>query len=337
MNASSLTAPRLNMPRLNMLGAAATLFAILSLACSVARAEIKVGLSDWPGWVAWYVAEEKGFFKKYGADVKLVWFVTYTDSISALSAGQLDANSQTWSDTMAPLAKGVPLKVVLVNDNSAGNDALMVGPKIASFKDLKGKTVALEEFSVSHFVLVTALAKNGMSQKDVKVVNMSAGDAAAAFLAGRVDAAVVWNPWVNQIQTSGKGKALFTSKDMPGLIPDLLVAQEKSLAANRKDYIGMIKAWYDTEKFIRDNPDEAAKIMSKVVSMDAGEYKVFLPGTRFFAQKDNLEAFGPASKPLSLLGVAPTIVKFLTDNKLIEGKPDPARGLDASLVKEAAK
>jgi NitT/TauT family transport system substrate-binding protein len=315
-----------------------TLFlAGLLLATASAKAEIKVGLSDWPGWVAWYVAQEKGLFKKHGADVKLVWFPTYTDSISALSAGQLDANSQTWSDTMAPLAAGLPLKVVLVNDNSAGNDALMVGPAIGSFKDLKGKTVALEEFSVSHFVLVTALAKNGMTQSDVKVVNLSAGDAAAAFLSGRVDAAVVWNPWVNQIQTSGKGKALFTSKDMPGLIPDLLVAQEKSIAANRKDFLGMIKAWYEAEKFIRANPDDAAKIMAKVVSMDPAEYKVFLPGTRFFTEKDNLEAFGPASSPRSLLGVAPTIVKFLTQNKLIEGKPDPTRGLDASLVKEVAK
>jgi len=316
--------------------ALALLTAAILLAPS-AHAEIKVGLSDWPGWVAWYVAEQKGFFKKHGAEVKLVWFATYTDSIGALSAGQLDANSQTWSDSMAPLAKGVPLKVVLVNDNSAGNDALMVAPSIKSFKDLKGKTVALEEFSVSHFVLVTALAKNGMSQKDVKVVNLSAGDAAAAFMSGRVDAAVVWNPWVNQIQTSGKGKALFTSKDMPGLIPDLLVAQEKSLAAHRKDFIGMIKAWYDTEKFIRDKPDEAAAIMAKVVSMEPGEYKIFLPGTRFFTQKDNLQAFGPASTPQSLLAVSPTIIKFLTENKLIEGKPDAAKGLDASLVKEAAK
>src|SRR5215212_7633309 len=316
---------------------ALVLFTAAILLAPAAHAQIKVGLSDWPGWVAWYVAEQKGFFKKHGADVKLVWFATYTDSIGALSAGQLDANSQTWSDSMAPLAKGVPLKVVLVNDNSAGNDALMVAPSIKSFKDLKGKTVALEEFSVSHFVLVTALAKNGMSQKDVKVVNLSAGDAAAAFLSGRVDAAVVWNPWVNQIQTSGKGKALFTSKDMPGLIPDLLVAQEKSLTTHRKDFIGMIKAWYDTEKFIRDNPDEAAGIMAKVVSMEPTEYKIFLPGTRFFTQKDNLQAFGSASTSQSLLAVSPTIIKFLTENKLIEGKPDAAKGLDASLVKEAAK
>ena len=306
-------------------------------AAPLARAEIKVGYSDWPGWVAWAIAEQQGFFKKHGADVKLVWFPNYTDSISALSAGQIDANCQTWSDTMAPLAKGIALKVVLVNDNSAGNDAVMAAPKFKGIKELKGKTVALEEFSVSHFLMVTALTKNGMTPSDVKIVNLSAGDAAAAFIAGRVDAATVWNPWVNQIELSGKGKPLFTSKDIPGLIPDLLVAQEKSLAANRKEYLGMVKAWFDVVKFLEDKPDEVAKIMAKVVDMQPDEYKVFLPGTRFFGEKENLEAFGAASDSKSLLASAPVIVKFLDDNKLIEGKPDYAKALDASLVKEAAK
>ena len=302
----------------------------------VAHAEVKVGVSDWPGWVAWYVAEQKGFFKKNGADVKLVWFANYTDSISALSSGQLDANSQTWSDTLGPLAKGLKLKAVLVNDNSAGNDALMVSPKIKSFADLKGKSVALEQYSISHFVLATALAKNGMKPADVKIVNLSAGDAAAAFLSGRVEAAVVWNPWVNTIQQSGKGTALFTSKDMPGLVPDLLVAQEKAIATKRKDLVGMIKAWMDTEKFIREQPDEASKIMAKVVSMKPEEYKVFLPGTRFFDATTNAAAFDP-KQPQSLVAVAPTIAAFLAEHKLIDGKPDAAKGVDGSLLQEALK
>ncbi len=302
-----------------------------------ALAEVKVGYSDWPGWVAWAIAEQKGFFKKHGANVKLVWFANYSDSIAALSSGQVDANCQTWSDTMAPIAKGVPLKAVLVNDNSAGNDAVMAGTKFKSLKDLKGKTIALEEFSVSHFLLATGLTKAGMKPADVKIVNLSAGDAAAAFMSGRVDAATVWNPWVNKIELSGKGKALFTSKEIPGLVPDLLVVQEKSLAANRKDFVGMVKAWYDVEKFIRENPDEAVKIMSKIVGLTPEEYKVFLPGTRFFGPKENLEAFGAdTSTTKTLLGAAPTIVKFLEDNKLIEGKPEFVKALDASLVKEVA-
>jgi NitT/TauT family transport system substrate-binding protein len=316
----------------------------VGFACSIglasfatpAFAEVKVGVSDWPGWVAWYVAEQKGFFKKHGADVKLVWFANYTDSISALSSGQLDANSQTWSDTLGPLAKGVPIKAVLVNDNSAGNDALLVSPRIKSFKELKGKKIALEEFSISHFVLATALAKNGMSPKDVKIVNLAAGDAAAAFLAGRVDAAVVWNPWVSQIEKSGKGRALFTSRDMPGLIPDLLVAQDKAIKDKRKDLVGMVRAWYDTEKFIRDNPDEAVAIMAKVVSLPPADYKVFLPGTRFFDAAANQAAFD-AANPASLTAVAPTIASFLAQNKLIDGKPEAAKGVDGSLVAEVLK
>ncbi|MDE2433070.1 MAG: ABC transporter substrate-binding protein [Burkholderiales bacterium] len=323
--------------RLSSCVVAGALAASTLLVAAPAQAEVKVGVSDWPGWVAWYVAEQKGFFKKHGADVKLVWFANYTDSISALSAGQLDANSQTWSDTMGPLAKGLPLKTILVNDNSAGNDALVAGPKIKNFADLKGKTIALEEFSVSHFVLVNALAKHGMKVSDVKIVNLSAGDAAAAFMSGRVDAAVLWNPWIHQVEVSGKGKALFTSKDLPGLIPDLLVAQDKAIQTKRKDLVGMIKAWFDTVAFIQNKPDEAAAIMSKVVNLKPDEYKVFLPGTRFFDAKLNQEAMGPATKPLSLLGVAPTVVRFLTDNKLIEGTPDAAKGLDASLLAEALK
>lgn len=302
----------------------------------LAHAEVKVGVSDWTGWVAWYVAEQKGFFKKYGADVKLVWFANYTDSISALSTGQLDANSQTWSDTLGPLSKGIPLKVILVNDNSDGNDALMVASNIKTFGDLKGHTIALEQYSISHFVLFTALAKNGLSPGDVRVVNLTAGDAAAAFISGRVDAATLWNPWISQIEASGKGHALFTSKQMPGLIPDLLVAQTRAVAAKRRELVAMVRAWFDTVAFIHTSPDQSVAIMAKVVGMNPGDYKVFLPGTRFFDAPANLEAFDPHSQR-SLVTVAPAIASFLLTNKLIDGSPDASQGVDRSILDEALK
>ncbi|MGC1458148.1 MAG: ABC transporter substrate-binding protein [Steroidobacteraceae bacterium] len=307
---------------------------LMAVAVLPAQAEVKVGVSDWTGWVAWYVAQDQGYFRKYGVDVKLIWFANYSDSISALSSGQLDANSQTWSDTLGPLAKGLPLKVVLVNDNSAGNDALMVGPKVKAFADLRHHTVALEQYSVSHFVLYTALARNGLSPDDVTVVNLSAGDAAAAFMSGRVDAAVVWNPWISQIQKSGKGTALFSSAQMPGLIPDLLVAQGRSLQSKRKDFIAMVRAWFDTVAFIRAQPDRAVAIMSKVVSMAPDQYRVFLPGTRFFDAAANQEAFDPKS-PRSLVSVAPNLAAFLLANKLIDGRPDAAKGVDRSVIDAA--
>lgn len=306
----------------------------LAFCAPAVRAEVMVGVSDWPGWVAWYVAEQKGFFRKHGAEVKLVWFSNYTDSMSALAAGQLDANSQTWSDTLGQLARGMPVRAVLVNDNSAGNDALMVNAAIRNFADLKGKTVALEQFSVSHFVLATALARNGMSERDIRLVNLSARAAASAFLAGRVEAAVVWNPWVWQIEKSGTGRPLFTSREMPGLIPDLLVARDQAIRDKRKDLVGMVRAWYDTEQFIREHPEEAVKIMAKVVRIKPEDYKILLPGTRFFGAAANQAAFA-ASQSNSLAAVAPSIVRFLSDTQLVDRHASIAGGLDGSLVVEA--
>ena len=98
----------------------------------------------------------------------------------------------------------------------------------------------------------------------------------------------------------------------------------------------MIRAWYDTVAFIKAKPDEAAQIMSKVVDMKPEEYKVFLPGTKFFGEKEVLAALDEKN-PSSLIAVAPTIQKFLLDNKLMEGTPDIVKGIDASLVREAAK
>ncbi len=254
--------------RFSVTRAAIAAIMLLAAFAAPARAEIKVGVSDWTGWVAWYVAQDQGFFKKYGADVKLVWFANYSDSIAALSTGQLDANSQTWSDTLGPLQKGLPLKAVLINDNSFGNDALMVSPKIHGFRGPEGQegragTVQRVAFRAVHGACPTwphaARCHRGQP---------AAGDAAAAFISGRVDAAVVWNPWISQIEKSGKGRALFTSRDMPGLIPDLLVAQQAAIQNKRQDLIGMTRAWFDTVAYIQNNPDAAVKIMSKVVGMN---------------------------------------------------------------------
>ena len=98
----------------------------------------------------------------------------------------------------------------------------------------------------------------------------------------------------------------------------------------------MVKAWFDTVAFIHDHPDDAVRVMAKVVGMSSDQYKVFLPGTRFFDAGANLDAFDPHSER-SLVTVAPTIAAFLLANKLIDGKPDATTGVDRSILDEALK
>ena len=96
----------------------------------------------------------------------------------------------------------------------------------------------------------------------------------------------------------------------------------------------MIRAWFDTVAFIRSQPERAVAIMSKVVSMSPEQYRVFLPGTRFFDAAANQDAFD-AHNPRALVNVAPTIAAFLLSNKLIDGQPDAARAIDRSLLDQA--
>ena len=124
---------------------------------------ITLGLSNWPGWVAWYVAEHNGYLKKYDADFKLVWFSSYMTSVEALSAGKIDANCQALIDTLAPVEKGVPIKIILVTDNSHGNDALMVNNSITTFKQLEGKTIAVRMDSIEQYLDEYALTKKQYS------------------------------------------------------------------------------------------------------------------------------------------------------------------------------
>ena len=74
---------------------AAFLGAILGTTAPLAHAEITLGVNDWVGYVAWYIAQEKGLFKKNGTDVKLVWCDGVADSLDKFATGKLDADRKS--------------------------------------------------------------------------------------------------------------------------------------------------------------------------------------------------------------------------------------------------
>lgn len=295
--------------------------------------EITIGYSDWPGWVAWDIVEQQGLFKKHGVNVKLVWFPNYSDSLNAFAAGKVDANCQTWSDSMAPIAQGLPVKVVLVNDNSAGNDALIAKPGIASVKALKGKKVATELGTVDHFLLLKALEANGMTEADIQFVNIKVQDCPAAMLAGRIDAAVVWEPSRSKILADVKGAtSLFDSNDVPGLIPDLLVTQAKLVDERAEDVQKIVDAWYEAIDWWKAHPDEAVAIMAKRTSSTEAFYNGFIKGTRIFSAGESLASLTPSAAVSSLHTSGEQIAQFLLQAKQITSAPDYAAVIESRFV-----
>ncbi|WP_127533071.1 ABC transporter substrate-binding protein [Paenibacillus kobensis] len=293
---------------------------------------VTIALSPWPGWYMWYLVEEQGLFEKHGVNVELKWFPVYSDSLQALATGKVDANSQTLSDTLAPVSKGIGLKAVLVNDNSNGGDAIVAQPSIQNVLDLKGKTVATELGTVDHLLLLTALDQNGMKESDVNFVNMTVNDAGPAFITGKTDASVLWEPFQTKAVVEGKGKVLFSSKDTPGLIPDLLVFRE-SVVNNRKDDVQkIVDAWFEGLDYFNAHPDEAVKLLAKKAETTPEDFKLGLDSIKLFTREDNVNAFGKRDDYTSLAYTAQKTADFLHKLDMVDKIDDFDAIFDSSFV-----
>jgi len=282
---------------------------------------VRIGYSAWPGWFPWAVTEAKGLFAEAGADAKMQWFDGYLDSINALNAGQLDCNSQTLNDTISSIAGGADLRVVLTNDNSTGNDQIIASEGIKSIADLKGKKVAAEEGTVDHYLLLLGLKREGMTAKDITFVPLETGAAAAAFVAGKVDAVGVFAPFTTQALKRPGSTTLFSSKEFPGAISDHLVCRTEFVEKNPEQLQKVVNAWFATLKEIKANPAPSLAILVKRAGVTEAEFKEYEAGTTIFSLEDNINALKPGTTMTSLPYAAEQISAFLQEVGLAKTPP----------------
>jgi NitT/TauT family transport system substrate-binding protein len=298
---------------------------------------VQIGYSAWPGWFPWKVTETEKIFEANKVAAKMVWFDSYLDSINALNVGQLDGNSQTLNDTLSAIAGGSDHVIVLTNDNSTGNDQIIVREGINSIADLKGKAIAAEEGTVDHFLLLLGLEREGLTQKDIDFKPLETGAAAAAFAAGKVDAVGVFAPFTTQALKRQGSKALFTSKDFPGAISDHLAVSRKLVETRPQEVQALVNSWFATLDFISKNKDKANQVMAERAGVSLPEYVEYDAGTKIFTLEENLKAFQPGTDMTSLPYAAEEITKFLVESGLAKQKPDLTKLFDDRFVKAYAE
>ncbi|MEM6840307.1 MAG: ABC transporter substrate-binding protein [Cyanobacteria bacterium P01_C01_bin.120] len=294
---------------------------------------IVMGYSSWAGWWPWAIAEQEGLFEQNGVQVELIWFDGYLESMQALASGQLDANCQTLNDTISFAGEAVNGEVaVVVNDNSAGNDKVIVAPEIETVDDLAGKSVTLEEGVVGDFLLTLALEDAGLSREDVTIQNLETGAAAAAFAAGQSDGFAGWVPfWETALEREGS-KELISSADFPGAIPDLLVVTQTLIDNEPAVVQALVNTWFDILAFIDDNQESAYEIMADRAGVSAEDFDRYLEGTRFFTLEDNLEAFSPGDSMVHMPFAAQEMSDFMVEVGFIPEAPDLEAVLDDQFV-----
>jgi len=306
----------------------------------LAKAEpLKIAYSDWPGWVAWEIGIQKGWFKEAGVDVEFQWF-DYVPSMDAYVAGKVDAVCMTNGDALVTGATGKPSVGILINDFSNGNDMIVAAPGIASMKDLKGKKVGLEEGFVSHLLFLTGLEKAGLKAEDVTIVNTPTNETPQVLASKAVDAISAWQPNSGQALKALPGsKPVFTSKDAPGIIYDLLYVSPESLEKNKAEWAKVVKVWYKIADYIKDeeNTDEALKILSTRVKISPEEYEPLLKGTYILSLDEAVKRWGKADGLGTVYGSSKVVNAFNLKFKVYEKTQDIEKYLDPSFTKALAK
>jgi NitT/TauT family transport system substrate-binding protein len=324
------------MKSLSRLGSIA--LGLLALSGVLQAAPLKIAYSDWPGWVAWEIGVQKGWFKEEGVEVEFLWF-DYVPSMDAYVAGKVDAVCMTNGDALVTGATGKPSVGILINDYSNGNDMIVGAPGISSVKDLKGKKVGIEEGFVEHLLLLTALEKNGMKPEDVTIVNTPTGETPQVLASKAVDAIGAWQPNSGQALKALPGsKPIFTSADAPGIIYDLLYVSSESLEKRKADWAKVVKVWYRIADYMKNegNLDDALKILAGRVNLKPEEYEPLLKGTKILTLEEALKRWEKSDGLESVYGSTKNVNAFNLKHNVYKDSQDPEKYLDPSLTKALA-
>ena len=261
------------MKRRTLLGAcvAASLVTAAGGAHAQDKLNVRFGVLKTASQSAFYVGVEKGIFAKYGFDVDVKPLTTGVQANQALAANQVDWSGGGVESTVVAWATGLPFNAYSMYAKGGDSYGILVrnDAHIDSAKDLSGKKVAVPQGTAPAQGLSQVLQQNGMAPDSVQRVNATYGNMGQMLIQGAVSAMVGLEPFLTLTEQKMQGKATLLmrlGKYVQGggffLITD-------SWAKSHPDKLAdAVAALWESQKWVRDHPEEAAQIEAKFLKVD---------------------------------------------------------------------
>ncbi|MGL4810891.1 MAG: ABC transporter substrate-binding protein [Beijerinckiaceae bacterium] len=275
-----------------------TLLAALALTSAVALAgpasaqtKVNIGISGWTGFAPLTLAKEAGIFAKNGLDVTIKK-IPQKDRHLAIASGDIQCAATTVETWLVWNANGVATKQLFQLDKSYGADGMAVRNNITSIKDLKGKTVAASAPGTApYFTLAWFLKENGLSVKDVTVVNLEPGPAAQAFIAGQNDVAMTYEPFLSAVRNAPQaGKIIATTLDYP-MVMDTFGCTPKFIGENEAAVKALTKSYFDALEMIKADEKKSFEIMGADVKQTGEQFGASAKYLRWQGREENKKFF----------------------------------------------
>lgn len=306
---------------------------VAALAVSSAHAQetkVAIGISGWTGFAPLTLAKEAGIFKKNGLDVSIKK-IPQKDRHLAIASGDVQCAATTVETWVVWNANGVATTQIFQLDKSYGADGMVVKPAITKITDLKGKTVAASAPGTSpYFALAWMLKKNGMSTKDVKVVNLEPQAAANAMIAGTdgVDAAMTYEPYLGAVRAKPEaGKIIATTLDYP-MVMDTFGCTPKFLAENPKAAKALADSYFDAVEMIQKEPKKSFEIMGADVKQTGDAFEASSKYLRWQDRAANQKFFAGEHAAFSK-----EAAELLMEAGIIKSLPDMTKLADTRFLK----
>ena len=279
--------------------------------------KLSIGISGWTGFAPLTLAKEAGIFKKNGLDVSIKKIPQASRHL-AIQSGDIQCAATTVETWIVWNANGVATKQLFQLDKSYGADGMVVRNGINAIKDLKGKTVAASTPGTApYFTLAWFLKKNGLSVKDVTVVNLEPGPAAQAFLAGQNDAAMTYEPYLSSVRAKpDAGKIIATTLDYP-MIMDTFGCTPKFLADNAKAAKALADSYFEAVAMIEREPQKSYEIMGADVKQTGEQFGNSAKYLRWQDREANKKFFASEFEQFSN-----EAADLLLEIGIIKSKPD---------------
>src|SRR5438874_738854 len=207
---------------------------------------------------------------------------------------------------------------------------------VASLAALSAEAIAQTKVVIGYsgwtgfapLTLAWFLKKNGLSVKDVTVVNLEPAAAAQAFVAGQNDAAMTYEPYLSTVRSNPQaGKIIATTLDYP-MVMDTFGCTPKFLADNPKAAQALTNSYFEALEMIKSDPKKSYEIMGADVKQTGAEFESSAKYLRWQDKAANQKFFTGELQEFSKEAAA-----LLTELGIIKKTPDTNTIVDTSFIK----
>lgn len=297
----------------------------LAACAPVPRPPLTVGLNPWVGYDPLVLAREQGLVDV--TRVNIVELASHAENFRHFRNGLLDAMAITLDQALELRDEGLELRIVAVLDESAGADVVMGHASLKSAAAVKASRVAREASALNRLLLQRWLATLGLQEQDIGVVTLEASQHLPALQAGRVDAAVSYEPLAAQMREAGF-VSLFDTRQMPGEIVDVLVVTPAALRERPDDVDALLRAWNAGLAAYQADPAAAAAVLAPGTGLSVADYQRTQAGLHPFTPLESLQQLTGEPAPLQRSGEQ--LAASLQSMGLLRQPVDWARLIDAA-------